>query len=174
MVTPIVNLTFFRVSVRPIDRKSAAVLRNNRTRRARAVAPIDRRREIACRCIRIGIGEGRNRRTADRCPFGAAHCRAGGRERCVRYSCRAAGRNLRSISSAVTVTVMLYWPLVRIRVAAVDYKAAPFCRAHRAAGRRAITPIDGGRKSARCFAFGLASVKVAIVVSRHRCAFDAE
>ena len=55
--------------MRAIDGEPASSLRNDSTRRARAVAPIDGRGEVARRCIRIGVGEGRNRRAADRYPF---------------------------------------------------------------------------------------------------------
>ena len=93
--------------MRAVDRKAAAALRDDGAGRARAVAPIDRRGEVARRCIRIGVGEGRDRRAADRSPFRAADGRAAGSQRCVGHvrSCSLALAVLPPTSLMVTPTV---------------------------------------------------------------------
>ena len=140
-------LALVGIGVRAIDRKAAAALRDDRAGRGRAVAPIDRCREVARRRIRIGVGEGRNRRAADRCALGAADSRAAGGERGVGDR-RAAGGGRCAAADVVDGDADRVLALVGIGVRAVDGEAAAVLRDDRAGRGRAVAPIDRRREVA--------------------------
>ena len=98
-------------------------------RSARAVAPIDGRREVARRCIRIGVGEGGHRRAVDRSPFCTDDGRAACREHCVRDRRRVGGR-YRDATDVIDAHVNRVFSFVSVGVHAVDRKTAAALRDH--------------------------------------------
>ena len=128
--------------MRPLDGKSAATLRNHGTTRRRSVTPIDRRREIACRRIGVGVGKSRYCRPADRCAFGAGDSRAAGSERCVGDR-RATGGAGRAAADVINSYADLVGAFVGVRVTAVNRKAAAVLRDNGAGRAGTVAPIDG-------------------------------